>query len=138
MLEQVIWLLVLALPVACISRTVTQEELFREAREGWVRRSEQSRSWLVRKFYYALTCDYCFSHYVAAGFIALTGFQILLSDWRGYLLAWFALVAVANVYSSAYARLRVDIHKTRAEAKQTEANSRQNQKDRKAPAAPTT
>jgi hypothetical protein len=61
---------------------------------------------------------------VAAGFVALTGYQLLLADWRGYLLAWLALVAVANVYLSAYSRLRVEIRKERAEVQQTEAFSR--------------
>ena len=50
-----------------------------------------------------------FSHYVAAGFIALTDFQLLLAGWRGYLIAWLAVVAVANLFMSLYGRLRVDI-----------------------------
>ena len=59
----------------------------------------------------------CFSHYVAAGFIALTQFQLLLPDWRGYLIAWFAVVAVGNMYMSLYGRLRVDIKSEGLEAK---------------------
>ena len=71
----------------------------------------------ARKFFYICTCEYCFSHYVAAGFIALTDFQLLLADWRGYLIAWFAVVAVANLYMSLYGRLRVDIKSEGLEAK---------------------
>ena len=35
--------------------------------------------------------------------------------WRGAVIAWFALVAVANVYMSVFARLRVDIKAERLE-----------------------
>jgi len=34
-------------------------------------------------------------------------------DWRGYLLAGFALVWIANIYMSLYAFLRIDIKKER-------------------------
>jgi len=122
--EQLIWLFVLALPTACVSWTVTHEEIFREPRE-WLVDCSQSRPRLwQRKLCFALTCEYCFSHYVAAGFIALTGFQLLASDWRGYLLSWLALVAVANIYLSAYARLRVDIRKDRAVTEDVEQRTR--------------
>jgi len=36
-------------------------------------------------------------------------YKLLYSDWRGYLLALFALVWVANQYMSIYNRLRLDI-----------------------------
>src|SRR5262245_25870657 len=120
MTEQLIWLAVLALPVACVSWTATREEVFREPREWLAECGQTCRRWWQRKFCYALTCDYCFSHYVAAAFVALTGYQLLLPDWRGYLLAWLALVAVANVYLSAYSRLRGEINKEKAETKETE------------------
>ena len=58
---------------------------------------------------YLFTCEYCFSHYVALFFLAITGFQMLYAGWRGYLIAWFALVWVANVYMSFFNRLRLDI-----------------------------
>ena len=41
---------------------------------------------------------------------------MLLSNWRGYLIAWLALVAIANVYMSIYSRVRVEIRKERAQA----------------------
>ncbi|GMV20744.1 MAG: hypothetical protein AMXMBFR57_06930 [Acidimicrobiia bacterium] len=112
-LEQVIWIFVLALPAATIAWTVTHEEIFREFHEYCVRRSKQRRRLVERKFFYALTCEYCFSHYVVAGLVALTGFRLLLDDWRGYLLSIFAVVAVTNVYLSLYARVRVDIKSER-------------------------
>jgi hypothetical protein len=113
---QLIWLFILALPVASIAWTITHEEIFREPREWAARRSREAPSILVRKFFYICTCEYCFSHYVAAGFVALTRFQLLLADWRGYLISWFAVVAVANLYISLYGRLRIDIKSERLEA----------------------
>jgi hypothetical protein len=62
-----------------------------------------------RKFFYLFTCEYCFSHYVAAFFLFFTRFHLLHDDWRGYVIAWFALVWIANVYMSLFNRLRLDI-----------------------------
>jgi hypothetical protein len=118
--EQLIWLILLALPVACVSWTVTHEEVFREPRDWCAERCRTCPRWWQRKFYYAWTCEYCFSHYVAAAVVAFTGFRLLLPDWRGYVLAWLSLVAVANVYLSAYGRLRVEIRRERAVAQKAE------------------
>jgi hypothetical protein len=120
MVEQVAWLFILALPVACVSWTLTHEEVFREPREWLAQRSQTYRCWWQRKFCYVWTCEDCVSHYIAA-FLALAGYQLLLPGWRGYLLAWLSLVAVANVYLSAYSRLRVEIHKASTEIKQLES-----------------
>jgi hypothetical protein len=114
--EQLVWLFVLALPVACLSWTVTHEEILREPREWLASQSASSQRWWQRKFFYMWTCPYCFSHYVAAGFVLLAEYHLLLPDWRGYLISWLALVAIANVYLSSYNRLRVEIRKERAEA----------------------
>lgn len=137
---QVAWLLVLAVPVAAVSWTVTHEEIFREPREYFARRARNDRTWYTRKFFYALLCEYCFSHYVALFFIALADFRMLLADWRGYTVAWFALVWVANLYMSLYARLRVDIKKERTEIEaiekaveeKAERRPGKNRKDREA------
>jgi hypothetical protein len=114
------WLLLLAVPVACIARTVVYEEVFREPREWCRYKSERCRNLLQRKFFYLFTCEYCFSHWVALAFIALTGFRLLLCDWRGYLIAFFALVLIANAYLNLYARLRVDISHEKAKIKAIE------------------
>ena len=55
-------------------------------------------------------------YWIARTFVAITGFRLLLDDWRGYLLSFFALVFVANIYISLFSRLRVDIRSERAEA----------------------
>jgi hypothetical protein len=113
--DELTWLFVLALPTACVSWTITREDVFRDSRDWFAERSRTCRRWWQRKLCYVWTCEYCFSHYVAAAFIALTDYHLLLPDWRGLLIAWLALVAVANVYLSVFTRLRVDIRKERAE-----------------------
>ncbi|ADV81360.1 hypothetical protein [Terriglobus saanensis] len=107
--HQFAMLALLALPIACIAWTVTHEEIFREPREFCKRCSETRTHFLVRKFFYLFTCEYCFSHYVTAAILILTRFQLLYSGWRGYFLAEFALVFLANIYMSFYNRLRLDI-----------------------------
>lgn len=57
----------------------------------------------------------CFSHYIAAIFPAIARFKLLFDGWRGYLVALFALVWVANQYMSIYNRLRLDIKSERLE-----------------------
>lgn len=111
--QQIVWLFVLAIPVASISWTITHEEIFREAREYCASRSQTCRHVVQRKFFYIFTCEYCFSHYVTAGFLILTGYRLLLDDWRGYIVSFFAVVAVANLYMSLFGRLRVDIKSER-------------------------
>lgn len=106
---QLCWLFVLALVVACIAWTVTHEEIFREARDLCKHKSDTARQMAIRKFFYMLTCEYCFSHYVVAFMLVLTQYRLLLDDWRGYFIAFFAMTAVANVYLSFFGRLRVDI-----------------------------
>jgi hypothetical protein len=110
---QTAWLVLLAIPVACVAWTVTHEEIFREPRDFCATRSESARSMPVRKFFYLFTCEYCFSHYIALLALWMTGWRFLLPDWRGVVLAWFALVWVANQYMSIYARLRVGIKSER-------------------------
>jgi hypothetical protein len=119
-LLQLFWLIVLAVPVACVAWTVTHEEIFREPRDYCARRSQDCRGLLPRKFFYLFTCEYCFSHYVTLFFLFLTGFKLLLDDWRGYLIGFFGLVFVANVYMNFYSRLRVEIHVGKTEAKKKE------------------
>ena len=116
LVAQVIWLFVLAIPVACCAWTVTHEEVFREPREYCQMQCKDCASLPKRKFYYLFTCEYCFSHYVAAFFVWFAHYRLLLDTWRGYVLAWFAVVWVANLYMTAFGRLRVEIRAERAEA----------------------
>lgn len=106
--------------VASIAWTVTQEEIFREWREKCEEKSENCGSLLQRKFFYVFTCEYCFSHWVTILLLLLTGFQLLLDDWRGYILAFFAIPWVANQWMSLYRRLRVGIKHENVKAKVVE------------------
>ncbi|WP_263375426.1 hypothetical protein [Granulicella aggregans] len=107
--HQFAYLILLALPIACVSWTVTHEEVFREPREFCKNRSQACRKLVERKFFYLFTCEYCFSHYVTALVLLITRFTLLYDGWRGYVLAEFALVWLANVYMSFFNRLRLDI-----------------------------
>ena len=121
---QLLWLFVLAAPVACVAWTVTHEEAFAEVREWFVRRSHDSRSPYTRKFFYLFTCEYCFSHYVAAGAVGLSGFRLLVPGWVGAAIAWLTLVWVANLYMSLYGRLRLNIKRERVEINIEEEKTR--------------
>jgi hypothetical protein len=116
-------LVILSLPVAAIAWTVTHEELFREFHDYCVHRSQNGRSFAARKFFYLFTCEYCFSHYVSAGALIVTRFRLLFDDWRGYFVAWLALVWVANHLIGIYGRLRLGIRSERLEIGLKEAVS---------------
>lgn len=117
---QLLWMLLLAIPIACVAWTVTHEEVFRELRDYCVSHSQNCRKLFQRKFFYLFTCEYCFSHYVTIGFLVLTDFKMLLFDWRGYIIAGFALVFVANFYMSLFALLRQTIKKEKTEIQKIE------------------
>jgi hypothetical protein len=109
--EQLYTVIILSIVVASIAWTVTQEEIFREPREFCARCSEESRNFVLRKFFYVFTCEYCFSHWVTLGLLILTGFKLAIDDWRGYVLAFFVTNWLANQWMSLYRRLRVEIKK---------------------------
>jgi hypothetical protein len=112
---QVLWLFLLAVPIASVSWTITHEEVFREGREYCEKRSKECSTIAGRKLFYVFTCEYCLSHWVAFFFVFLTGYRLLLEDWRGVLIAVFALVWVANVHMSGFARLRLGVKAERKE-----------------------
>jgi hypothetical protein len=118
--EQIIRLAILGIPVATVTWTVTHEEVLRELREWCKQKSKSCGRLYQRRFFYLLTCEYCLSHYVAAGFLGLMGFQLLLPGWRGYFLSWLALVWIANIYMSLFGRLRLDIRHERLEIENTQ------------------
>lgn len=118
---QIVWLFILAIPIACISWTVTHEEIFKEPREWCTKCSANARTLLIRKLFYLFTCEYCFSHYVTLFFIILCDYKLLLSDWRGFLIAGFSLVFTANVYMSLFGLLRQAIKKEKVVIKKIES-----------------
>lgn len=116
LIKQIIWLFIIAMPIACISWTFTHEEVFREIHNYCVKSSKQQKTVIGRKFFYLLTCEYCFSHYITIFFLFFTEFKMLFDDWRGYLISGFSLVWLANFYMSYYAGVRVRLRSDRAEA----------------------
>jgi hypothetical protein len=78
---------------------------------------------LSRKFFYVLTCEYCFSHYVTAVVLYVTGYTLLFDDWRGFCVAGFSLVWAANVYMSLFGRLRLEIREERLDIAAAEADN---------------
>lgn len=109
MAVQLLWLFILPLPIACIAWTVTHEEIFKELREFCQNKSKGPGSMLKRKFFYLFTCEYCFSHYVTIFILLLTGYKLLIDDWRGYILSGFALVWIANIYMGLFGLLRQNL-----------------------------
>jgi hypothetical protein len=124
---QLFWLFILAMPIACISWTMTHEEVFREPRQYCERRCKTGKTIWERKFFYLFTCEYCFSHYVTVAMILFTAYKLLLDDWRGYILAGFALVWIANVYMSIFAWLRQGIKVENLQAKLEEKELNENE-----------
>jgi hypothetical protein len=113
----VLMLFLLAIPIASITWTVTHEEVFKEIRSFCVKNSHEQKTLAGRKFFYLFTCEYCFSHYITIFILIITHFQLLYDGWRGYIIAGFSLVWIANQYMSLYRLLRVDIKAEDTEAK---------------------
>lgn len=107
-------LMIYALVVAVIARTVTQEEVFRELQE-YARRPRRK---LTQKLLYPLTCQYCFSHWVAAALVLVTGYDVTQAQTttlKGFVLSVFVLVAVANAFLILYETATVKVRRQRAE-----------------------
>ncbi|HMJ08161.1 MAG TPA: hypothetical protein VK468_04095 [Pyrinomonadaceae bacterium] len=124
--NQIYWLLILSIFIGSIAWTVTQEEIFSEWRDSFEQKSKTANNILARKFFYIFTCEYCFSHWVAVFAIILTGFHLLIDDWRGYLLAFFVLPWLANQWMSLYRRLRVGIKHENALAEEVKQEMDEN------------
>ena len=122
--REIALLFVLPLPIACIAWTVTHEEVFREPRDWCAARSRTCQRLVSRKFFYLFTCEYCFSHYVTAVFLFITRYTLLFDGWRGYLIAGFSLVWLANVYMSLFGRLRLEIREERLDIAAAETRER--------------
>lgn len=129
--SQLLTLFVLAIPIACVAWTVTHEEVFREPREWCVKNSKEGKTILHRKFFYLFTCEYCFSHYITLFFLIVCDYQLVFTDWRGYLIAFFALVFMANLYMSLFALLRQAIKKEKVEIAEIEVKIEKPKKEKK-------
>ncbi len=112
--------LIFAIPIACIAWTVTKEEIFREPRDYCVEKSKSCERLWKRKFFYLFTCEYCFSHYITLAMLFMTNYRLIFDDWRGYVIAGFSLVWIANVYMSIYNLIRIDLKKNKIIAEKEE------------------
>jgi len=115
LIHQVALLFIGAIPIACIAWTVTHEEVFREPRRYFVKKSEHGNNIFIRKFFYLFTCEYCFSHWVTIGALFISDYHLVYDDWRGYLVGGFSLVWIANVYMTLYGRVRINIKKDKTD-----------------------
>ncbi|MEO6893549.1 MAG: hypothetical protein ABI136_00870 [Ginsengibacter sp.] len=109
-------LFLLPLAIACISWTITHEQIFKEPRDFCVRKSKNSKTMLERKFFYLFTCEYCFSHYVTIFFLIITQYHLMFADWRGYLIGGFSLVWISNIYMSLFGFVRIGLKNEKIEA----------------------
>ena len=117
-------LFILSVPVACIAWTFTHEEIFSEIKNYCVKCSNESKNVVRKKFFYLFTCEYCFSHYVTALMLIITKYHLLYDDWKGYLIAFFSIVWVANIYMSIYGRIRINLKKERLETDMIEEENK--------------
>ncbi len=112
---QVLLLFLLAIPVACASWTITHEEIFKELHEFCLHHSQSCKRIYQRKFFYALTCEYCLSHYVTAALLIITEYRLVYDSWRGYLMAGLSIVWIANFYMAIFGRLRLELKSQKLE-----------------------
>ena len=119
--HQVVWLFVLALPIASIAWTVTHEEVFREPRDYCARPQQgQPNPWCAASF---STCSPV-NTASATGlrpFLVITRYKLLYDDWRGYLVALFALVYVSQLLYWPVRACEAGSRKNRAEIRAIEA-----------------
>src|SRR6476659_8737190 len=79
--------------------------------------TKECKGLFLRKFFYLFTCEYCFSHYITLLFLIITRYHLLYNNWRGYIVSFFALVWIANIYMSLFGLVRVGMKKEGIEAK---------------------
>ena len=71
-----------------------------------------------------LICEYCFSHYVTIAILIMTKYHLLFADWRGYLIAGFSIVWIANIYISLFYLLRQGIKKEKITIEEIEEENK--------------
>lgn len=107
-------LLLTSAAVASISWTLTETEVFREVRD-WLKWKCKERPTLFRrKLAYLVTCSYCASHWVGAGFYV----------WRSdrSLVGYFALMFLTTTMLTLFHLLRVFLRGARGWADKQEAS----------------
>lgn len=96
-------LAILAIPAAFLAWAVCKEEVFREIREA----AEKWTSWAGKKLAYLCTCYFCTAVWTGLLFLALHPIRLVSDGPQGYLVAWWVLVAIEEVYLSGFHVLRL-------------------------------
>jgi len=100
----VLFLFILAMPIASIAWTVTHEEVVGEFRDYCI---VESKTTTLPQFFLSLPAiNFC---------IQAEAPKREPSGWRGHLIAGFSLVSIANMYMGIFGGIRLDIRKERAE-----------------------
>lgn len=120
LIYQLLAVVALALPVACVSWTFTKEEIFKELREWLCKKLKNRAGWICEKITYLITCHYCFSHWITALILIAYPVKLAAENWFGYITAGFAIVWVANFYLTMFNILRVFLKLLRAKADRAE------------------
>jgi hypothetical protein len=90
--------------------------------------SRKNKHAILRKFFYMFTCEYCFSHYVTIAVLIITKYYLLYPDWRGYIIAGFSIVWVANIYMSLFYLLRQGIKKEKVTIEEIQKDNNETNK----------
>lgn len=102
--------LLYALVVAVVARAVTAEEIFSEVRD-WAKARKTKAG---RKLFYPLTCNFCFSFWVSAFFILLTGFNLFgPRDVLSFFMTLWAVMGVSVGLQVAYEYTTVKVKERR-------------------------
>lgn len=97
-------------------------EVFRDVREGMASWASRKPDCKVRqKLAYLVTCPFCMSAYVSAFFLFLHPTKLLATHQGGYVIAWFAIQALAYPMLTVYHSLRVGLRWAKACADTQEA-----------------
>jgi hypothetical protein len=58
--------------------------------------------------------------------LILTGYKFLIDDWRGYILAGFSMVWIANMYMAIFALIKIDVNIERLQYKNEQDKEKKN------------
>ena len=141
-LEDLIKVILHALPVACVAWTLTHEEIFRDLWEScgefakehkekldYLRRNRKTavysrrkalKHWLGHKVCFLFTCEFCVSVWVTILLLLVSDFRVQYNGLLGFLVTGFGVVMAANLMMTRYQLWRVEIRKDRAVADKTQ------------------
>ena len=108
---QFIYLFIMALPIQTAFRGPLHVRKCSVNQEIIVRKNQNNANLFLRNFFIYLLAKYCFSHYIALLFLIITRYHLLYNNWRGYIVSFFALVWIANIYMSLFGLVRVGMKK---------------------------